>query len=343
MILRTYDKHNGWSQPLSLNDKEMITTEELDLGYKTLKIFLPFTTNILKEEQQIEVENYRYIVKEIEIQRIDYYTVYCKPYFGNLISKHILDLNGINLSLEDCLKIVFEDTSWQYSIEQEVIGLRSVNFSNITALDALRELKSLFQFDYFFDTKEQILHIWKSRPSKSFNLAIDNSNLRFCQCQSNTYDLVTRLIPIGKNNVTVNSLNDGKLWVEDYSYTDEIIVGYWINQDIDSIDDLLAVAKEKIKSLSQPHISYQIKLVALSNLVGVGDKITISDKIRGINREGQVQKVVRYHRRYDKSYINVGDSLVSFDTIYKDFERAQKLINVATIKNLAELQSQQQE
>lgn len=336
MILRLLDEYLKPSQLFEIPQKEATITEDLSLGYKTLKISLPITERIIKEQEKLEVEDYLYVVKEVNIESESYYTVYCKPYLGDLLAKNIPNIDGPNMTLEDCLRPVLEDTSWHYVIFEDVFGRRAINISDITAVDAIDTLKRLFQFEYFLDTKKKELQIWKTRSSNRFDFVIDSMNLRSCRCQSNTYNLVTRLIPIGKNGITINSLNDGKLWVEDYSYTKDIIVGYWVNSDITTVDDLLSIAEERIKAVAQPQTSYQIKLTNLPS-IQIGDRILIVDKIRNITHENRVQKIVRYTNRPDKSYIDVGDPRVSFDDIYKDFKTAQKLVNEGTLKNLTEL------
>jgi uncharacterized protein YegJ (DUF2314 family) len=56
---------------------------------------------------------------------------------------------------------VISDTTWSYVIESPVVGSFTINLHQKTAIEALDALKKLYQFDYFFDTKNKIIHIWK--------------------------------------------------------------------------------------------------------------------------------------------------------------------------------------
>lgn len=79
------------------------------------------------------------------------------------------------------------------------------------------------------------------------------------------------MIPIGKNGAAINLVN-GSMWVENYDYTDEIIVGYWVNSSVENADDLLKLAQDKIEIYSKPQTTYKINITALHSSLAVGDK-----------------------------------------------------------------------
>jgi len=335
MLIKLYDKQMNFIRTI-VEAKDLQITEELETGYKIAQFQLPYSVGFIQEEQKIEIDNYIYVVKEINMEDVDYYEVYCKPYFSGLLGKHIDSLTGYSYSLSTALAEVLEDTGWTYQFMEDIIGVYTLNIERSSALDAVSALGDLFDVDFAFDTKEKIIKVWNKRGSFVETFLFNETTLRECQVQSSTYDLITRLIPIGKDGITITAIN-GSSWLEDYSYTDEVIVGYWVQTGISNKDDLYKLAQDKIEDCSKPQITYKIKAIALNSLVSVGDSIRIIDEIKGIDKIERIAKTVTYPDKQEESYVELGNPITSFDDIYKSLEAAQEIVNKDTLRNLTEL------
>lgn len=334
-MLKLYDKKMNFIKTIAEYSGLQIT-EELGTGYKIAQFNLPYEVGLVQEEQKIEIDEYLYVVKEVNMEDNDYYEVYCKPYWGNLLGKHIDSLTGYSYSLETCLKEILDETDWTYKFEQAVSGVYTISIERQTALEALNAVAALYNVDFAFDTKRKEIRVWNERGEYKETFFFNETNLRQCKVQSNTYDLVTRLIPIGKDGATITLVN-GSIWVEDYSYTDEVIVGYWVNTTTKNSDDLLKMAKDKIQIICKPQTTYKINVTALHSSLAVGDKVRIIDEIKGVDRVERITKIVWYPTREEESYVELGNPMVSFDDIYKDLQSAQKAVNEDTLRNLTEI------
>lgn len=334
-MLKLYDKQMNFIKTIA-DYQELQITEELGTGYKVAQFQLPYDVGLVQEEQKLEINDYIYVIKEVNMEENDYYEVFCKPYWGSLLGKHIDSISGYSYSLASCLDEILEETDWKYKFEEVVVGVYTVNLERMSALDAVAALKKLYNVDFAFDTKEKMIHIWNTRGEYKETFFFNETNLRQCKVQSNTYDLVTRLIPIGKNGTTINAVN-GSIWVEDYSFTDEVIVGYWVETSVENADDLLKLAKDKIQVYSKPQTTYKINVTALHSSLAVGDEIRIIDEIKGVDRIERIAKIVNYPDRQEESYVECGNPIVSFDDIYKSLEQAQKVVNKDTLRNLTEI------
>lgn len=335
-MIKLYNKDMSFLKVIS-DYSGLRITEELETGYKVAQFSVPYSVGFIQEEQKIEISDYIYVVKEVNMEDDNMYDVYCKPYFSGLQGKHIDSLVGYNMTLEDCMETIVEDTGWKVIYEDNIVGSFTVNIERVPALDALTAAHTLYNVDFAFDTKRKEIRVWNERGCLKDTFFFNESTLRECQVQSNTYDLVTRLIPIGKNMSTIQLVNDNSLWVEDYSYTKDIIVGYYINQSVENAVNLLELAKEKIKYICRPHSTYKIKLAHFDSELSVGDSIRIIDEIKGIDRTERISKIVFCPTSIEDSYVECGDSLVSFDDIYKDFTKAQEVVNKDNMKSLTEL------
>lgn len=342
-MIKIYDSHMNYQGPL-FQYKNLQITAELKNGYKICQFSVPYAANVfLQEEQKLEIENYLFVVKEINMEDDLMYDVYCKPYWSGLAAKHIDSITGYSMTLQEAMDKVCADTGWTPVFMQDIYGIYTVNIQRQSALDALAALKNLYQVDFAFDTKSKEIQVWAERGTFKETYTISASSFCSCRIQSNTYDLVTRLIPIGKDGTTINMVNNGSIWVEDYSYTDDVIVAYWFPSNISNADDLLKLAKDRIKTLARPQTTYQISSWALqTDNLSVGDTIRIIDTIKNIDVTERIAKTVTYPEQKEKSYIELGQPAVSFDDIYKSLTEAQKIVNEDTLRNLSELNNSYQ-
>lgn len=338
MIFKVFDKDMTYLFGIS-EYKDLRITEELETGYKVAQFSLPYTI-LVTEEQKIEIDGYMYVIKEVNMEDTGLYDVYCKPYFGKLASKHIDSITGFNMTLPTIMSTIVEGTDWTYTIADDLTGSFQLNLHRKSAIEAIQAVAKLFQAELKFDTKNKIIHCYNKRKKKEGLVVLDNTNLLKCQVQSNTYDLITRLIPIGKDGTTIALVNNGQLWVENFDYTPEIIVGYYIDGNCANADDLLKIARAKVLETGQPQTTYKLYLTHFPIDVEVGDDVRVIDKIRHLDTVKRVQKVVMYPSSPEESYIQLGSSDVSFDKIYKEFKEVQKIVNEDTLRAITEITKQ---
>ena len=335
MVFKLYDKNMKYLTGIS-EYKDLRITEELETGYKTAQFSLPYTILVV-EEQKIEIDGYLYVIKEVNMEDLGLYDVYCKPYFGKLHSKHIDSITGYNMAFPDVMTAILAETDWTFTVAPNLTGSFQMNLQRKTALEAIELVGKLFQAEYEFDTKNKVLHAYNKRGKIGGNVVLDNTNLLKCQVQSNTYDLITRLIPIGKDDITINLVNNGQLWVENFQYTTEVIVGYYIDGNCANADDLLKIARSKVRETGQPQSTYKLFLADFPLDVVVGDEVRVIDKVRGLDTIKRVSKTVIYPSTPEESYIQLGSLEVSFDKIYKDFKKAQDIVNEDTLRAITEI------
>lgn len=335
MVFKLYDKNMNYLYGIS-EYKDLRITEELETGYKTAQFSLPYTILVV-EEQKIEIDGYLYVIKEVNMEDLGLYDVYCKPYFGKLVSKHIDSITGIGMTFPVIMDKILEETDWTYVQSPDLTGSFQLNLHRKSAIEAIEMVGKLFQAEYEFDTKNRVLYAYNKRGKTGGNVVLDNTNLLKCQVQSNTYDLITRLIPIGKEDTTIGLVNNGQLWVENFQYTTEIIVGYYVDNNCENADDLLKVARSKVLETGCPQSTYKLFLTDFPLDVRVGDEVRVIDKVRGLDTTKRVSKTVIYPSTPEESYIQLGSLEVSFDKIYKDFKQAQKIVNEDTLRSINEI------
>lgn len=111
-------------------------------------------------------------------------------------------------------------------------------------------------------------------------------------------DLVTRLYPFGQDDLTIASVNDGQLYIEDHHYTDAVYEGIYENQEIADPEQLLREARKALKELSEPRVSYKVRLADLSVLPEYAhERFDLGDIVRIIDPEMKIDTRARVVKR----------------------------------------------
>lgn len=335
MVLKLYDKDLNYLTAISTY-RDLKITEELETGYKTAQFSAPLEFRFF-EEQKIEIDKYIYVIKEVNLQNNGLYKIYCKPYFGKLSSYFIDSLSGYGMTLQDCLDRLLSNTDWTFQ-NINVAGAYQINIQRSVVLDAVQAIGKLFQAELKFDTYNKIIYFFNKRGKIADTFILNGSNLGEFNIQSNSYDLITRLIPIGNKGITITAVNNGCSWVENYEYTKEIITAYWFAAEYNNPDDLLKAAQAKIKEISVPNTTYQIFSPFLTPAIEVGDEVRIIDSFRNLDIKKRVVKSVLYPDQPEKNYIELGNLQVSFDKLYKDWQIATSIVEKNTLNDVSILQ-----
>ena len=82
--------------------------------------------------------------------------------------------------------------------------------------------------------------------------------------KGSTTSLVTRLYPYGKDGLSIASLNNGKAYLENYSYTDKVVSAIWRDERYTNKQTLLDDANAKLAVLAVPEQSYTAKVIDLA-------------------------------------------------------------------------------
>ena len=324
-MIKVYDEKMNYIKAIT-SFKNLKIVEELNNGYKICQFSVPYSIGCLKEEQKIEIDNYIYVIKEVNMEKNTMYDVYCNPYYGMLTGKAIT--NGIfSGTISSIMSQLLTNTDWKFIEEEQITGTYSISLNNRTMLQAIKAIKGLFGIDIFYDTKNKEIHAWRKRGEYKSAFFLTSKNLSECKIQSNTYDLITRLYPIGKDSITIAAANNNSPYLECNDYCEDIITGFYVESGVESPLDLLNIAKLKLKEVSRPHTTYSIKLTQFDTSLEVGDSIKIIDDIKGIKQTLRINKIVYYPFHNEKSYVEIGDKSVSFKDIYNSFEEAQEIVN----------------
>lgn len=137
---------------------------------------------------------------------------------------------------------------------------------NVTAWKVLQDCCNVFKVRFRFDTKNKIVHIINPKNYQNVGaFATRDLNLRDLNYKGKSNDFCTRLYAEGAEGLTFASINDGKNYVEDFSYSNKVISAYWKDERYKDAQSLLEDAQAKLAENCKPQRSYDCDVLDLKN------------------------------------------------------------------------------
>ena len=150
------------------------------------------------------------------------------------------------------LKGLLHGTGWEVGIV-DVEGTYDFETEQLSVYDNILKVQELYGGILIFDSLSKVVHlrdesnyvsytgyqIRREKNLKDLNIEIDNS-------------IVTKLYVFGEAGLNIASVNDNKIYLENYSYSNETYEGILTNTDIYEPEQLLAWGKRNLLELCSP-------------------------------------------------------------------------------------------
>ena len=336
-MIKIYDSDHNFLKIIDKDYKDLYHTKELDTGFQTLNFKLPCKEEyllIMDEENYVEEEQYNYIIKEIISDSNDFISVYCGPDIEDIQGSIFMIFDFFDGNLEQAYNYCLSNTDWTVSYNSENKSIVSYQEPNVNAYEMINKIAKDYNQERWFDTKNKILYIYDTIGNNDGNIYYSNElKIKNLSKQSQTYDYATVLYPIGKDGLTISSINNGKPYLENFSYTNKYIEKIWINEDYDIPEELMKAGERYLNDISAPKASYKLKLSDLGYNINIGDVIFIVDKIKHVKQQQRVVKIVEYPDAPEKSSVDLSNIQVDFA---KTFIKGQRKMeqDIAYIKKV---------
>lgn len=287
--------------------------------------------NLIAEEADICFRDNIYKIKKIN-QRPKLATIECllnmddwkSNFFHNFHTEYKLFSEVVNQIVPD---------GWIIEDAGTITGRRAITLEGVTSYDVLMQCIKTYNIVFEYHILDKRIKVIKPDTIQSRGLYItDELNLKNLEFKGDSSGFCTRLYAYGKKtenkdedgNITsveyVNfaGINDGKTYVDNNTYSDDIIVGYWQDDRYLDPQELLDDAIDKLKSIALPVRSYSCQLIDLSRIndkyrcldFKLYDKVTLIDSI---SRTHVMHQVVEYTEYPDNPNLNA----VSLSTVFK--------------------------
>ena len=222
----------------------------------------------------------------------------------------------------------------------DVTKQRTAVGTNCSPFDCLSDIAKAYSCDITFDTTHKLVNIHQQQGTDRGAYLAEDLNLKTLQVQGNSRDYCTRLYPIGKDGMTIASVNGGVPYVSNYQYSTEVIVKRWTDNRYTSAADMMADAQDRLAYLSKPTRAYSANIVDLARVSDqwglldfqIGDTITLQSYSAGVREQQRIVKIDRYLDKEEaqKTTCEISNKIASLDDIVLRVSDAADALNAAT-------------
>ncbi|WP_286669411.1 phage tail spike protein [Thomasclavelia cocleata] len=323
----------GWFPIASRSNFKIVYDYE---GGQTLSFEISTNDKVykhLKEQSLLSYKDNFYIVTKINQRKIKTsitavidFSEWKNTFYQNFYTTYELFSEVINKIIPD---------GWIIEDAGTVTGRRTINLTGATPYEILMQCIKTYNITYEFRTKQKLIKVIKPDAVQSRGLYItDELNLKNLEFKGDSSEFCTRLYAFGKKTenkdedgnttsveyVNFAALNDGKNYVDNNTYSNQVVVGYWQDDRYTDPQSLLDDAIDKLKSIALPVRSYSCNVVDLSRInpkykyldFKLYDKVTLIDSI---SRTHVMHQVVEYTENPDNPNLNVLSLSTSFKKI----------------------------
>lgn len=304
----------GYSYPVILNDDEnweavlenaydIVVTSEIN-GEDTLSFKLPFhdsKRDYIENEKKVQIVDDVYIIRTVTDTKDSSggveTEVYAEAEFYDLtfsVRKEEKDFEAAYAS--EAMEYALEDTDWDVGTV-EVTTKRTWTSTDDNALSLLRSIADLHGGDLVFDCPNRLVHLYTVKGTDSGALFSYRKNMESIERVVDTQSLVTRLYAEGADGLTFASINNGKAYVEDYTYSSDVRISTLDCSSFTNAYEMLEYAELRLADYCQPTVSYVLTAMDLSVLTGyeheaweLGDYVHVNDEDLGISETVRIVK-----------------------------------------------------
>lgn len=310
----------------------------LSTGDKTLTFSYPIEkSKNLKEENYIRTETDEFVIKQTK-EKDNYLEVSAKLNVEELEGVTIESFKTTYKNISDTLNEMLVGTDWRVGT-CEVTKKRTIEGILKSVWSLTQSCIETFNVELEYDTLNKKINVYEKRGSFKGVFITDGVNMSSLETQSSSYDFYTRIIPRGKNGLSISSVNDGKEYVENHQYSSKVKTYYWKDERYTIPSDLKEDAILKLEEMSQPNKSYDVTLMDLAKMnkskykcyeFSLGDIILLVSKEKNLRLKERIVKYTEYPESPEKNKVELSTLKVSLEDIQKKFKETTTTVNNIT-------------
>lgn len=328
------DDNGAWEAILE-NAYDIIVTGEIN-GEDTLTFSIPFRDSkrkYLENEKKIQIVDDVYKIRTITD---------VKDTTGNTVTQVYAEAEFYDLTFsvrkeekkfdaetaEAAMAYALADTEWSVGTVN-VTSKRTWTSTEKNALSILRSVANLHGGDLVFDCPNRLVHLLTVNGKDSGALFAYKKNMKSIERVVDTRSLVTRLYAVGANGMTFADINNGKAYLEDFTYSKEVRITTLDCSSFTNPYQMKEYTAMRLAEYCKPTVSYVLNAMDLSVLTGyeheawnLGDYVRVEDKDLGLSvttrivrREYNLQEPWNTVLELSTTLKNLGSSVSSIDTI----------------------------
>jgi len=324
-MLKLYDSSGAFLRMLPDTDyTDLTVVSTLQDGDKELSFTYLGKPSTIRNEYYIETDSDRYTVKEIHPG--DHGTqIVCKLNLEDLEQEIYQIFTAQDVTAAAAAALALTGTGW--TVSSALTKERSVQCIKKTPLEILYKIRDAFMCEIYFDTAQKVVTLADQLGQDRGVYLRTDLNLRSLSPVLDSYDYYTRLIPIGADGLEID--NDGKNYVEDYSYSSKIRTLIWEDTSYTDADALQADAQAKLADLAKPKRSYSADVIDFAKITGdntlafaLGDTIKITDEPTGTMERQRIVKITEHPDEPSRNSVELSNTVLTWEEMQARYQAA---------------------
>lgn len=330
-MLKYFDQGGNFVRMISEIEYENLQiTRTLSDGDKTLSFSYLGKYTDLSLEGYIETDDDRYVVKEI-VPKSGSADYKCQLDVEPLEASTIRQFTAKDKTIQLAANAALVGTGWTCSVDSGIATkVRSVQQFNKTPFELLLKIRDAFMCEIKFDSKTKVVSYKEQYGSDRGVYLRPELNLVDVSLTLDSYDFYTRIIPVGENGLTIESVNQGRIYVENYQYSTKIRTLYWEDTNYTDAQALKDDAIRKLEDLSKPKRSYSVQVRDLAKLSAdygildydIGDTVTITDEPSGIRDKQRIVSITEYPEDPERNTVELSNTVLTWEEYQSRLEAA---------------------
>ena len=311
----------------TITDYEDLEIEhDLENGDKTIS-FRYLGTDIIRNEYYVETDKARFTIKEVAPDESG------SEYHGQLDLEDLQRapfkrFTSKGQTLQAAAEAALQGTGW--TVQTTIATIRNVQRYKVTPLEALYSIRDAWMCEIAFDNLNNVVTFADKIGEDKGVYFMRGINLREVNPNYDSYDYVTRLIPYGADGLTIESVNDGIAYVENYQYSTKVLTMIWEDTSYETPQSLKDDAVKKLADLSKPKKAFDCEVINLAKEsdtysildYGVGDTIHLIDDLTGTDELQRIVKYVEHPHAPEEDTCEISNTVLTFEELQDRMQKA---------------------
>lgn len=312
----------------------------LDYDDRTLHFSVP----VCAMPEEMTLENYiqtkddEYVIKQINAKDNNY-EITAQLNVEELEGTHFDTFTTTEQTIVQAMNLAFAGTGWR--CVSSLTKKRTIKKTNASAWEILKQAAKTYRVEPMIDSLNKVVTFTEKRGSDRGVYFSSQLNLKSVGQQAQTTDFYTRIIPAGKDGLTIESVNNGIKYLEDHTYSPKVKTYYWKDERYTVPESLMEDAKEKLYDLAHPVVAYTCDVLDLANVsrkysilqYSLGDTVLIIDKYTKIRVQQRIVKMTEYPDNPDKNTCEISNVKLSFEEYAQKYEDTSDTVDNITTDN----------
>lgn len=332
-MLKIFDKdHNAIGHIVKYKDCRI--ESEVATGDKTLSFTYLAKHHALENEMYVRTQNDEFVIKEVPATTDNFPQIVAVLNLEDLQRDMWQTFSVTDTTIDAAVRTVLAGTGWTIG-ECDVTKKRNAGMIQVSTLGVIQNLCTAFMCEPVFDTINKTVSFYNKRGEDKGVYFLRGLNLKKLQKKSSSYDYYTRIIPIGADGLSIESVNDGKNYLENFQYSSKVLTYIWKDDSYTDSQALMEDAELKLEDLSKPEKSFSADVRDLAKqkpeysilAYGLGDTVTIIDPDTGIREKQRIKKMVEYPQNPEKNTCEIANTVLTFEELQQKYQAAADIIN----------------